>query len=385
MIEREIQSELEHLSKSYPVITVTGPRQAGKTTITKATFPHFNYCNLEHPEIRNVALTDPNAFFKQYPCPVIIDEIQRVPSLLSFIQVLVDERQENGLFILTGSQQLSLNEAISQSLAGRTALLHLLPLSILELERAGYSIDRDELLVKGFLPGVYDRDLDPNKAYRNYFQTYIERDIRQLIRLKNMTGFENFLRILASRVGQIINLHSISNDLGISSTTLSEWLSILQASFIIIILHPYYENFGKRIIKSPKLYFSEIGIVSYLLGIENKKQAARDPLLGNLFENMVVIEAIKSRLNKGLDHNLYFFRDNNKNEVDLLYKKQRKLIPIEIKAAMTYNDHLLKGVTYFQKVNNLSEQGYLIYSGELAFEKEAARVIHFKDCYKIFE
>lgn len=385
MIERTIQNELLNLSRSYPVVTITGPRQAGKTTLTKLTFPDYNYCNLENPEIRHLALTDPKALFKQFPCPVIFDEIQRVPDLLSYIQVMVDEKKVNGLFILTGSQQFALNQAITQSLAGRTALLYLLPLSIAELKNAGYTIDRDELLLKGFLPGIYQNNLNPIKAYRNYFQTYIERDVRQLVRVKSLTAFENFMRILAGRVGQVINLHSISDDLGISSTTLAEWLSLLEASFVIFRIYPYYENFGKRLIKSPKLYFSEIGVVSYLLGIESTNQVSRDPLLGGMFENMVVMEAIKSRFNQGLDHNLYFFRDNNKNEVDLLYQKHRKLIPIEIKSAMTYHDRLSKGIKYFQKISDRAGQGFLVYSGDLSIDNEFMQVIHFADCYRIFE
>lgn len=385
MIKRKMHAELERLSRSYPVITLTGPRQAGKTTLAKAVFPKYNYCNLEHPEIRHVAETDPNSFFKQFPCPVIIDEIQRVPPLLSYIQVIVDEQQKAGQFILTGSQQLALNESITQSLAGRTAVLHLLPLSIEELAGAGFSTDRDTLLYKGCLPGVYRNNLDPGRAYRNYFQTYIERDLRQLIRVKNLSLFENFLKLLAGRVGQIVNLHSISNDLGVSGTTLSEWLSILEASFIIVRLYPYYKNFGKRVIKSPKIYFTEPGVAAYLLGIENESLISRDPLLGNLFENMIVIEAMKARLNRGLDHNLYFYRDNNKNEIDLLFDKQRQLIPIEIKAAMTYNDSLLKGLRYFQKITDQPQQGFLIYSGELTLEKKYARVLHFRDTCRIFD
>ncbi len=259
-----------------------------------------------------------------------------------------------------------------------------MPFSIHELKTAGHSINRDTLLFNGFLPSIYDRQLEPTKAYRNYFQTYIERDLRQLIQLKNSTVFENFMRLLAGRIGQVLNLHTISNDLGISSQTLSQWLSILEASFIIFRLYPYYENFGKRVIKSPKLYFSDVGIASYLLGIEQKSQIARDPLLGSLFENMVVMDAVKTRYNQGRDPNLYFYRDNNKNEVDLIYKKQRELIPVEIKAAMTYNDNLLKGVRYFQKINPDSEHGCLIYAGELEFENETIKVMHYQKGHLIF-
>ena len=384
-IKREIEKELLSLMEDYPVVTITGPRQSGKTTLAKTTFPGYNYCNLENPEIRQLAENDPNAFFTSFSQPLIIDEIQRVPQLLSFIQVIVDEKNKKGLFLLTGSHQQSLREAVSQSLAGRTALLRLLPFSIKELLSANIELNRDKLIYTGFLPGIYDNKLNPTKAYRNYFQTYVERDLRQLLQVKNLSNFENFIRLLAGRVGQILNLHALSGDLGVSATTLTHWLSVLEASFLVFRLQPYFENFGKRLVKSPKLYFTDVGLVCYLLGIETPEQVTRDPLIGGLFENMVVLEAVKTRLNKGLDPNLFYFRDNNKNEVDLIYKKQRMLTPIEIKSAMTFNENLLKGIAYFQRTSNQAQKGYLVYSGDLTFEKDNVHVINFKDVYKIFE
>ncbi len=377
LIKREIQKELENLMSSYPVVTITGPRQSGKTTLARTTFPEYSYCNLEQPEMRRLAENDPNAFFGRFKTPVIIDEIQRVPDLLSYIQVIVDDKQESGVFLLTGSHQQTLNEAVSQSLAGRTALLRLLPLSINELVRSGIRSSRDELLMTGFMPGIYNKKLNPYKANRNYFQTYVERDLRQLLQIKNLNNFESFVRILAGRVGQILNLHSISGDLGVSSTTLSEWLSVLEASFLVFRLYPYYENFGKRLIKSPKIYFTDVGLVCYLLGIETVGQVMRDPLLGGIFENMVVMDFVKERLNKGLDPTFFYFRDNNQNEVDLIIKKHEKLIPVEIKAAMTFNENLLKGIRYFQRTSNQENQGYLIYSGNLEFENELAGIVNF--------
>lgn len=377
LIKREIQKELENLMSSYPVVTITGPRQSGKTTLARTTFPEYSYCNLEQPEMRRLAENDPNAFFGRFKTPVIIDEIQRVPGLLSYIQVIVDDKQESGVFLLTGSHQQTLNEAVSQSLAGRTALLRLLPLSINELVRSGIRLSRDELLMTGFMPGIYNKKLNPYKANRNYFQTYVERDLRQLLQIKNLNNFESFVRILAGRVGQILNLHSISGDLGVSSTTLSEWLSVLEASFLVFRLYPYYENFGKRLIKSPKIYFTDVGLVCYLLGIETVGQVMRDPLLGGIFENMVVMDFVKERLNKGLDPNFFYFRDNNQNEVDLIIKKHGKLIPVEIKAAMTFNENLLKGIRYFQRTSNQENQGYLIYSGNFEFENELAGIVNF--------
>ena len=370
MISRKIQSTLIELSGTYPVVTITGPRQSGKTTLARMTFPSYSYCNLEHPDTRLLAQTDPKSFFNQYPTPVIIDEIQRVPELLSYIQVHVDEKRQNGLYILTGSQQLNLNAAITQSLAGRTALLTLLPFSIEELQQYDLTdFSRDNYLHHGFMPRVYDQQQQPGMAYRNYLQTYVERDIRQLINLKDLALFEKFLRLLAGRIGQIINLNSLANDTGVSATTLSNWLSVLEASYIIYRLNPYYENFGKRVIKSPKLYFIETGLACYLLGIEDEKQLARDPLLGNLFENMVVMEAIKNRFNKGLDPNLYFFRDSNQNEVDLILKRGSDLIPIEIKASQSWNKRFAKNL---HKFNTLSggAMGCVIYGGDQSFKFE---------------
>lgn len=386
IIERDIRQELKELGKSYPVVTITGPRQAGKTTLAKMEYPHYRYCNLENPEIRQLAVDDPNAFFQEFKYPLIIDEIQRVPELLSYIQTFVDENDEKGMFILTGSHQLDLRQAITQSLAGRTALLHLLPFTIGELSRAGIRMERDSYIYKGFLPRIYKDNLEPTRAYRNYYQTYIERDLRQMINLKNLSQFEIFLKLLAGRTGQVVNLNSLSNDVGVSSTTLREWLSILEASFIIFRLNPYFENFGKRVIKSPKLYFTEIGLVTYLLGIEDIGQVSRDPLIGNLFENLVVIEAAKARLNKGLNPNLFFYRDKNMNEVDIVYKRSRELVPIEIKSAKTWNKKFLQGIKYFRKVApNAAEEGYLIYAGDLAPEIDSIKVLNFTRTCEIFD
>ncbi len=385
LIKREIQKELISVFEDYPVVTITGPRQAGKTTLVRMAFPDINYCNLEDPEIKTLAKNDPKAFFSRYKTPLIIDEIQRVPELLSYIQVIVDENNTNGLFLLTGSHQLSLDAAVSQSLAGRTALLRLLPFSISELKSGNITLDRDTYLIKGFLPRIYNNNLNPFKAYRNYFQTYVERDVRQLLQVKNLSNFENFIRLLAGRVGQVLNLNSLSGDLGVSSTTLSEWLSVLESSFIVFRLFPYYENFGKRIIKAPKLYFTDTGFVSYLLGIDTPQQVARDPLIGGLFENLVVMEAVKTRLNKGLDPNIFYFRDNNRNEVDIIFKKQRKLIPVEIKSAMTFNNNLLKGIQYFQRISERSDKGYLVYAGDFVFRTDNVEVVNFTDINKIFE
>jgi len=384
MIKRELEQELINMAGQYPVVTVTGPRQSGKTTLARAVFPEYSYCNLELPDLRQLALDDPRALLSAFPLPVIFDEVQRVPELLSYIQVMADQADRPGQIILTGSQHLNLHEAVAQSLAGRTALLTLLPLSIRELLEAGVSLNRDEYIYKGFFPRVYKDNLEPTKAHRNYYQTYIERDLRQISNIRNLSLYEKFMHLLAGRVGQLLNVSALSGDVGVSATTLSEWLSILEASYIIFRLKPYHENFGKRVVKSAKIYFIDPGLAACLLGITEPAQVSRDPLMGNLFENLVVAEALKTRLNRGLDANFYFYRDSNGNEVDLLYKSGRVLLPVEIKAAMTYNETMLKNINYF---HNLTEagRGFLIYSGELEFSKDEKKVINFINTYKVFE
>jgi predicted AAA+ superfamily ATPase len=348
----------------YPVVTIIGPRQSGKTTLVRHQFPNKAYVNLEALDLQEMAKLDPRAFLENYPEGAIFDEIQRVPTLLSYIQIIVDESQKKGMFILTGSHQIELHQAITQSLAGRTALLSLLPMSLEELAIAGIQLSLDEALLKGGYPRIFKDHLEPAKAYRYYFQTYIERDLRQLIHVKDLSQFQRFVRICAGRIGQILNLEGIGNDVGVSSHTVREWISILEASFILIRLHPYFENFGKRIIKSPKLYFTDVGLASYLLGIENLEQMSRDPLRGHLVENLVVIELMKSRLNRGLDPQLYYFRDAHGHEVDLIFQSGHELVPIEIKAAKTFHSEFLKNLFFFQTlVGDRCPKGFVIYAG----------------------
>lgn len=369
MITREIEKILPELTDTYPVITIIGPRQSGKTTLTRMYYSNYNYCNLEDPDIRLLATTDPRNFFKQYPPPIIIDEIQRVPQLLSYIQVMVDEVKKNGQFILTGSQNLSLTEGISQSLAGRSALVNLLPFTVKEVYKiSNEKYTRDKLIYKGFLPRIYDQNQNPTIAYRNYLQTYVERDVRQLLNIKDLMLFEKFLRILAGRVAHLLNMSSLASDTGVSVTTINNWLSILEASFVIFRLFPFYKNIGKRLIKAPKIYFIETGLVAYLLGIENEQQVGRDPLLGNLFENMIVAEILKSRFNKGLDNNLLFYRDSSHNEVDVLIKKESNLIPVEIKAAESFHDDFKKNIFKFRHATGQNSPGYIIYGGSHYFD-----------------
>lgn len=380
MIQRTIQTQLKKLASMYPVVTITGPRQSGKTTLAKMTFPNYRYVSLENFDVRQMADMDPRGFLKNYAAPVIFDEIQRVPALLSYIQTVVDENKSSGQYILTGSHQPQLGQGVSQSLAGRTGILQLLPLSIAELASAGIVLTRDEYMVQGFMPRLYDTPLDAKNLYRDYFSTYVEKDVRMMLNIKNLGAFETFVKLLAGRVGQLVNLSSLANDAGISIPTLKEWLSVLEASFIVFQLPCYFENFGKRLVKSKKLYFTEVGLASWMLGIETPEQASRDPLFGGLFENLVIVEALKSRFNAGERPDLYFLRDSQGLEADLLFQKSHnELIPIEIKGGMTWNKDFCRNLLKLRKLSDKFTSGYVIYAGDLTPEIEGIKFLNFKD------
>jgi len=365
IIKRNISEELLKLGRQYPIITVVGPRQSGKTTLVKSVFPKKPYYSFEDPDTRRIALSDARSFLKKIHAGAILDEIQRAPEILSYLQGEVDADRRPGRFVLTGSQQLNLLENVTQSLAGRTALLKLLPYSIAELRKAAPKpLGADDYIYQGFYPGLYSQKLNPTKAYRNYYETYIERDLRQLMHIKDLHLFQKFVRLCAGRIGNIFVASHLAAEVGVSVPTIQKWASLLEASFVIFFLQPYYENFGKRVIKSPKLYFYDTGVASYLLGIENINQVERDPLRGALFENLVILEMIKERYDKGLDHNLYFFRDNHQNEVDVVYKYGSELIPIEIKSAETFDEGFFRGLHYFSKISpRKAKNGFLVYAG----------------------
>lgn len=384
MIRRDAEETLAKLSLYYPVITITGPRQSGKTTLAKAFFQNANYVNLEEPSERKLAETDPKEFLHIHPAPIIIDEIQRVPALLSSIQVDVDSHPGKARYILTGSNQPLLREGISQSLAGRTGLLQLLPLSIHELIQANLSFDRDEYLFNGFYPRLYSDHIPPEFLYRDYFATYVERDVNLLLRIADRSKFDLFVRLLAGRVGQLLNLHSLSDDIGVSSQTLSTWLSVLEASFLVFRLPCYFQNFGKRLLKTPKLYFTDVGLAASLLGIHSPQQIAQHPLLGSLFENLVVLEALKTRLNKGQTPDLYFFRDQRGYEVDLLTPKNGQLLPIEIKACRSFDASLTSSIRKFSSIDPSSLTPVLIYAGSLNPSLQSARFCPYQDTYTLF-
>ena len=335
MIEREITGCLVALFEQYPFVTVTGPRQSGKTTLCRAAFPGLEYVNLEAPDRREFAQSDPRGFLSRLGEGAVLDEIQRVPELLSYLQVLADEARRNSLFVLTGSEQFRLSEAIGQSLAGRTALLRLLPFSIAEMRQAGASDSVDDVLYSGFYPRIHDQGLEPRQALGDYFETYVERDVRRIGEIRNLSIFRRFVRLCAGRAGQLANLTALGADAGVSHTTARHWLTILEASYIVFQLPPFFANIRKRLVKSPKLYFYDVGLASHLIGIEHAGQVATHPLRGALFENAVVVEALKHRFNRGRRSNLSFFRDTRGFECDLLYENGNGMGAIEIKSGAT--------------------------------------------------
>ncbi len=349
MIEREITPILLRLFDQYPFVTVTGPRQSGKTTLCRTAFPDLEYVNMEAPNQREHAQNDPVGFLAQFSEGAILDEIQRTPDLLSYLQVLADDKGRNGLFVLTGSEQFRLSEAISQSLAGRTALLRLLPFSLAERSQAGASGEIDDVLYSGFYPRIHDQGLEPRQALGDYFETYVERDVRRIGEIRNLASFQQFVRLCAGRVGQIVNLSSLGADAGVSHTTASQWMTVLEASYVVFRLPPFFTNIRKRLVKSPKLYFYDVGLASHLIGIEQSKQLATHPLRGQLFENAVVMEVLKHRYNRGHRSNLSFFRDARGLECDLLLESAESIDAIEIKSGATFASD------YFDSLDQISQ------------------------------
>ena len=337
-IARHLESVIREDAAFYPAITVFGPRQAGKTTLMRNCFPEHEYVNLEDPEERALAQNDYKSFFRNHPGRLVLDEVQRVPAITSALQVLIDKRRdEAGRFVLTGSHQTKLFEAVSQSLAGRTSILSLFPPDLSELAGRTDGVSTDELLVRGFMPELWVKKTDPFRFYRNYYRTYVERDLRQISAISDLDAFDRFVRLLAGRVGQVLNLSSMTSETGFSSTTLSGWLSALEASYLVFRLHPHASSVSRRLVRSPKIYFSEPGLASYLLGISTPAQMSRDPLRGHLFENLVVADAFKRRHHAGKDPDAGFVRTHDGFEIDLVLRNGRETRPVEIKSAATWN------------------------------------------------
>lgn len=377
MIHRDITRELQEAAGEYPVVTLFGPRQSGKTTLVQMTFPDKAYTSLEDPDIRLAAHTDPRGFLSGLPEGGILDEIQRLPELLSYIQGIVDRQRKPGMFILTGSHQPGLHQSVSQSLAGRTAVMTLLPFSIAELRNYKNDWEPFDLIVKGAYPRLHEEGLKPSRFYNGYTQTYIERDVRALINLKDLTSFQQFLTLLAGRTGQLVNYTSLSNDVGVSATTIKNWISVLKASFVIFELPPFFENIRKRVVKSPKIYFCDVGLAAHLLGIETPEQVSRDPLRGGLYENLIIQDILKSLFNRGKRPDLFFYRDTHGNEVDLLIRKGRSLVPIEIKSAATFTPNFIQGIERFRKVSgDRCLPGYVLYNGHEQYTLKETRIFN---------
>jgi predicted AAA+ superfamily ATPase len=375
------------MSNLFPVLTLTGPRQSGKTTLARAVFAEYDYVNLENLDERIAASEDPRGFLARYGRErgVIIDEAQKVPELFSYLQQVVDQSDEMGRFVLTGSQNFLLLEFISQSLAGRVAVNYLLPLSMRELQTGtDNNSPLNNIIHAGFFPAIYDRNIPAENYFPSYLQTYIERDVRSLKNIGNLNQFRLFLQLCAGRIGQMVNLSSIGAEVGIDAKTVRSWLSVLEASFIIFFLPPYFKNFNKRIVKQPKLYFYDTGVVCSLLGLNSASQVQEFYLRGNLFENFVIAEYRKMALHNGNIPKIYFWRDNTGNEIDLLVDQGTKLNAIEIKSGMTLNQSFFGGLKKFRKFSGINEKScFLVYGGDQDMPRKDARVVQWRNIYKL--
>ena len=363
LLTRTAEKELRTLAGQFKAVAVVGPRQSGKTTLVRMAFPDKAYVSLENPDTRRFAIEDPRGFIAGYPDGAILDEIQRTPDIFSYLQQVLDENKGKGRFIITGSNNFLLQENISQSLAGRVGYLYLLPLSINELPKHKLSVN--EQIHKGFYPAMYEQEgqTDVSKYYLNYIRTYIERDVRLIRNVTDLYTFERFLRLCAGRTGQLLNMNSLAVETGVDNKTIGAWLSVLEASFVVFRLQPYHKNYNKRIVKMPKLYFYDTGVASALLGIENPAQLALHPFRGGLFENMIIVDFLKSRYNKGNPNNLYFWRDSLGTEIDLLVEKANSLLPIEIKSGQTITDDYFKSMSAWLRISGM-EKGWVIYAGD---------------------
>ncbi len=383
MIKRIAQKKLLQLAEKFPVVTVTGPRQSGKSTLVKMTFQNYDYVSLENPDVLEIVMNDPLGFLNQYTSGIIIDEVQKFPHLLSYIQGIVDEKNTSGMYILTGSNQFEFMKSISQSLAGRTGLINLLPLSYNEL--FGDSLEPiNKILLNGFYPRIYDKDIPPQDFYRAYIETYIERDVKLIINIKNSNLFRKFLMLCAGQIGQILNKESLANSIGVSSHTIEEWLTVLEAGYVVYRLPAYFKNLKKRIVKSPKLYFYDVGVVSYLLNIQEERQFFFHHLKGNIFENMIINEFLKNLYNAGLRSNLYYFRDSNGNEIDLIIDTAFGPVPLEIKSSETYNERFIKGLKYFSGLSQNYKNGGLLLGNNSYYNYKNYKISGYNNIPKIY-
>ena len=384
MINRDITAKLLHLLKKYPVIALTGQRQSGKTFLIRNLLSKKPYVSLEDPDKLDFALNDPRGFLSLYPKGAILDEIQRAPKIFSYLQGIVDEQNKSGMFILTGSQNFLLLENITQTLAGRVGILKLLPFNLSELK--GSQIlpkSLEEILYTGMYPRIYDKKINPKDFYPNYIQTYLEREVRQIKNISDLNTFQRFIRMCAARTGQLLNLSSLAIDCGITHNTAKSWISILEASYIVHLLYPHYKNFNKRLVKTPKLYFFDTGLVCSLVGINKKEEVLNHSQRGNLFETFIISELIKKRFNQGHISNLYFWRDKTGHEIDCIVESGAQLIPIEIKSGKTVAGDFFSGINYLKKISNIKGNSYLIYGGDFDQKRKDIYIKSWKDINQI--
>lgn len=378
-IKRELSGKLKELALKFPVVAITGPRQSGKTTLAKHTFPDYKYVSLEDRDNREFAATDPRTFLSQYKNGSIIDEIQKCPDLLSYIQTHTDKNNLPGEFIITGSENLLMAQTISQTLAGRAAYVKLLPFSMKELKKKSDFENYEEYIFKGFYPRIHDLGINPVDWYPNYINTYIEKDVRQIKNIDKLSVFEKFLKICASYCGQALNYSAIANDCGITHNTVSSWIGILEASYLVYLLKPHHNNFNKRIIKMPKLYFYDVGLVCSLLGIESLAGVNNYYHKGALFENLIVSELLKKRFNAGRSDNLFFWRDKTGHEIDILIDNGSGLIPVEIKSSRTINAEFFNNLGYYCDLSGIDRKdSAVVYGGDQDQNRTLGRVIGFK-------
>jgi len=381
MIERTMATKMISLAQKFQVITLTGPRQSGKTTLVRASFPAFPYISLEEPDIRQFALADPRGFLSNYPNGAILDEIQNTPELFSYIQRIVDDNRQVQ-FILTGSSNFLLLEKISQTLAGRTAVLHLLPFSFQELEPLAEQYE--SLIFKGQYPRIYDRDIAPTDFYPSYIQTYVERDVRLMKNIGDMNAFIQFTSLCAGRIGQLLNYTNLGSDAGISPNTAKAWLSILERSYIVYRHQPYHRNFNKRLVKSPKLFFCDTGVACSLLGIREEDQVRLHYLKGSLFENLIINEFIKRNFNRGENRQPFFWQDNHGKEIDCLLINGERVTPVEIKSGKTISTSYFDNLKYWRSLAALPEdQGYVVYGGGQSLQTNAGALISWRNLDRI--
>ena len=379
-IPRDIVESLNRLRSKYPILAVTGPRQSGKTTLLRHLFPDYQYVTLENPDIRERALSDPNGFLNTYSQRVIFDEVQQVPQLFSYLQGKVDNDKQMGQYVLSGSQNFQLLQSITQSLAGRVALFKLMPFSFHELEEGNLlDLHWHEAAFKGFYPALYDRNIDPTDFYRNYVETYLERDVRQLVNVRDLRQFRLFLKYCAGHVGQMLNLQKIANEVGISQPTAQSWLSVLETSYIVFTMPPYYRNFNKRLVKAPKLYFYDTGLVCYLLEMTRPNDLVNYYQRGAIFENLLIAELNKHQFHTYQKNDFYFWRDSNDIEVDILFEETANLKIAEIKSSETINSSFFNNMQKFSKIAiETALQPFLLYGGSESFEHLSTQVLSWR-------